>query len=442
MSICVAQTKNGSPCRNNALNGSTLCGIHSRGQSKHDPIVLDDSPPASPRKTSPPSNQRKTSPPLNQRSGSPSTKPRRGSSQLKRESSSSHLKREASSPDVRGSSPKRSRRQSPEQGDIDVLFAACERGDIKMVTKLLSSNHINVNALVGKKTILTRVLCSEMHFSLMEKVVRLLLENGADPNIGSCFGVTPLIHAVHQCNRSIYATRIITSIPIVRLLLKHGANPNVKSMDTTALICAVSNSSSGDSLTKALLKAGADPNLAGTKVSLETQITNDMKYKHNNRDFGHIVPLAAISIEHNYTNDPLGIAKLLVGNGARMNILSPNNQDALYLVLSSNRGDSFSNEAEFTNLVSFYMENGCPFDNAAYLHDNFNMPNNFRTIVSNVMERFAGLRRQQELALALSHVDSELNRATLSETNPNSRAMNRHSLYTRDAFRALFRMMR
>ena len=68
----------------------------------------------------------------------------------------------------------------------------------------------------------------------MEKIdhIKLLLKNGANPNISNDDGLSPLHAAVSKQN-----------ISIVKVLLKYGANPNIKSKlyQQTPLHLAIKN---------------------------------------------------------------------------------------------------------------------------------------------------------------------------------------------------------
>ena len=93
-----------------------------------------------------------------------------------------------------------------------------------------------------------------LHAAALKKdveAVRLLLDNGADPNVLSSLGQPPLFFAVSFGG---------ASVTVTKLLLDHGADPNVVDvLNSTALSTAVRNASNID-VVKLLLERGADPN--------------------------------------------------------------------------------------------------------------------------------------------------------------------------------------
>ena len=106
------------------------------------------------------------------------------------------------------------------QGDFNKtpLHSAAYYGDLEMVQVLLECK-ANVNARAERgSTALGFALSGP---SLVDaRVVRLLLGNGADPNIPAIRGLTPLHHASEK-----------GWIEVVRLLIEHGASVEVKDDD-------------------------------------------------------------------------------------------------------------------------------------------------------------------------------------------------------------------
>ena len=93
------------------------------------------------------------------------------------------------------------------------------------------------------------------------QVVKLLLDNGADPNISDNFGSTPLISATHKNNYD-----------MVKLLLDKEADVNLKTVGgLSALQGAIINSNKNVDINiiRLLLEKGSDPNiLSGTNKSM------------------------------------------------------------------------------------------------------------------------------------------------------------------------------
>jgi ankyrin repeat protein len=123
------------------------------------------------------------------------------------------------------------------------LFEAVFNGDIKKATELLSRGNLNINA---KDNNGFPVLMNAMISA--PKLVKLLIEFGADVNVQDIHQWTPLIHAVAS-----------ESPELVQLLIKSNANVNAKNKNgNTALMFAVTRKS--PELVQLLINNEADIN--------------------------------------------------------------------------------------------------------------------------------------------------------------------------------------
>lgn len=89
------------------------------------------------------------------------------------------------------------------------LILACYRGN-DAVAEYLAKNVKDINYASDNGTALAAVAVKGN-----AKLAKILLENGADPNIADAMGVTPLIYAVQFEN-----------VALIKLLMKHNADPN------------------------------------------------------------------------------------------------------------------------------------------------------------------------------------------------------------------------
>lgn len=141
-----------------------------------------------------------------------------------------------------GQSPRQARRQVVEMGygyDKNSFAEALKKGDADAARLFLAAG-MKTDAKAQGYTVLE-------HAAGQPDMVRLLLEAGADPNLGD--SSTPLIEAAGKAGNA----------AAVGLLLTAGADPNAA--DKTGYTPLMAAAKAGDSdLTAALLKAGADPN--------------------------------------------------------------------------------------------------------------------------------------------------------------------------------------
>lgn len=129
------------------------------------------------------------------------------------------------------------------------MIPAIMDGDIARVELLLSDNeHVDVNWQAGGKG--TTALVTAADFDRAE-IARLLLNSGADRNLGDAENHTPLLAAANRCNAK-----------IVSILLDAGANPDIAESryGFTPLLEAVRNGCT--ETVKVLLSADADRDIA------------------------------------------------------------------------------------------------------------------------------------------------------------------------------------
>ncbi len=158
------------------------------------------------------------------------------------------------------------------------LYEAIDEGDIDGVRSLLGHD-LNVNIdMFGTRPLLKAVWYGEID------IAALLLEAGADPDLGSAQeDFIPLEAAVENPPPSKNKTKSDEErMLLVSLLLDHGAEPNVVSdntdidgVETTVLIRAVSLDSPG--VVRLLLENGADPNLIVNDGQTALSIAEDNK---------------------------------------------------------------------------------------------------------------------------------------------------------------------
>ncbi|XP_019859899.1 PREDICTED: ankyrin repeat and KH domain-containing protein mask-like, partial [Amphimedon queenslandica] len=143
--------------------------------------------------------------------------------------------------------------------DYNTLTKACQQGHIEIV-KLILQEPVDLNAT--QNNVLTPLMAACTAKEDNSKIVRLLLEAGADPNVkfqssekSRRNGDTALTMAI-ICNKT---------KELIQLLLEKGADPNVQSESDNPLLngrtpLMVASSHDNLEIVQLLLKAGADPN--------------------------------------------------------------------------------------------------------------------------------------------------------------------------------------
>ena len=137
--------------------------------------------------------------------------------------------------------------------DEKKLWEAVKEGQVERIRRLLSSGMLNMNC-VGGTFGLTPLLFEAVRMCGSEatniRVVKLLLEKGADPNkADDYFHRGPLKEAIHNGNKD-----------VVKLLLDKGAEPNKMSRFGNYPLKTAAQLGNRD-IVRMLLKAGADPNV-------------------------------------------------------------------------------------------------------------------------------------------------------------------------------------
>ena len=135
--------------------------------------------------------------------------------------------------------------------DKELWMAAREgpsgRGNLSNIERIFSTGLVNVNGQHGKNN--TTALCMAVDLGHKD-IARLLIERGADPNIGTtnAWGTTALLHTV-----------LMGQETLANLLLDAGADPN-KANDDKHTPLRYASASGRTDLVKRLLAMGADPN--------------------------------------------------------------------------------------------------------------------------------------------------------------------------------------
>ena len=114
-----------------------------------------------------------------------------------------------------------------------------------------------INFQNGRRQTSLIIACRNSNTYCDNEIVKLLLENGADPNLKDIDGCTALMKACIYFNN-------YSNIETVKLLLENGADINLKDYNGyTALMmaCKYSNTRSDPKIIKLLLENGADINL-------------------------------------------------------------------------------------------------------------------------------------------------------------------------------------
>ena len=244
------------------------------------------------------------------------------------------------------------------------------------------NNNINLlNYLINKGINIDESISRETPLMIVSKyandessidTIKLLLENGANPNSQNIYGNTPLIFSVHYNeNKSLI-------IEIVNLLLKYGANPNLGDNNNEPPLFVASMSSMYTyeiplmmELIKLLLKKGANidyQNMGGNTALMEACENSFSADSHDpiklliengsNVNLQNYDGQTALMKICEYANNKLSFetVKILLDNGAEPNLKDNDGRTALmYVFLQEDRSDL--NTCSF-EIVELLIEHG------------------------------------------------------------------------------------
>jgi len=133
----------------------------------------------------------------------------------------------------------------------EALFDACTENDVNAAREIIDKNRdwININKKInhGQTALWNSVFSDDR-----DELIRLLLENGADPNVRENTGTTPFTIS--------FSSRHGGLDSIVKMMLEHGADVNAK--DTNGLTALMNYVSRGkEEMVKFLLDKGANKHI-------------------------------------------------------------------------------------------------------------------------------------------------------------------------------------
>jgi ankyrin repeat protein len=215
----------------------------------------------------------------------------------------------------------------------DILKSAVDKTNIQIVKLLLgymNNNDLNFKYKKNGNTILMYTIDSiPTHRSPKDvdrlKIIKLLIDNGADVNIKDDNGNTSLIDACQH---------IYNQNPeLIKLLIKNGADVNNRNKHGVTAIQSVAKSSGDDlnkknaiEIVKLLIKNGADVNLSGHYHSTRVSPLEEAVLANNFEIAELLIKNGANVNSMGYYGTPLmkaqsvKMAKLLIENGADINI--------------------------------------------------------------------------------------------------------------------------
>lgn len=207
---------------------------------------------------------------------------------------------------------------------VTLLHHAAEK-NCEVVVGLLLKHRADIHIEAGYKR-------TPLHYAAIisknEKIIKLLLDYGADPNKQDLFGDTPLYQTAHHHRPE-----------MLKVLLEQGADPNIKNNAGLSPIHMVTKNCYMDML-ELLLKYNADVNAVGLdgKALLHIAVKKNkielmnllLSYKPaiDKKDNDGKTPLH-LAVEHNNKE----MVKLLVHNGAKLDKKDKKKRTPLYLAV-------------------------------------------------------------------------------------------------------------
>ena len=257
--------------------------------------------------------------------------------------------------------------------DEMLLLNAIKKNDVAYLLKVFSKQgngkeYVNFK-FVGGFTLLWKAIVINKGTDGISKIVKILLENGADPNIESFNSSYPLIRVIEVFNPE-----------VIEMLLKAGANPTVSSFNgRTALHYAAER---GDlHVCKLLLDGGADANIKCKCQNSKTPL--------------HELLSSKIAPNYYTYTDILEVADLLIKAGADVNALTKAGSTPLHIVGKSVAG------------IRFLIENGAdPSIPNKRGRATIDTPKVRQIYTEVILSKVKLLRAQQRLAFATMMLDT------------------------------------
>lgn len=235
----------------------------------------------------------------------------------------------------------------PRGGWTPLMYAA--RQDARDSVRALVAAHADLDATDPDGTTALTVAVINAHY----EAAALLLDAGADPNVGDSTGMTPLYAAVDMHTLDETPGRpapkppeTIDSLAMVERLLARGANPNARLRD--AILTRVHNN--GDPVLGAgatpLMRAARKADAAATRVLLDHGADPALAMKGGvtavmiASGFGGQVRFAEYNPHSGTEEDAAECVRLAVAHGADINATNDQGQTALH-VAAGRRGAAF-----------------------------------------------------------------------------------------------------